>query len=245
MSMAVSSGRIRRHINRHDRGDLCDADSRVRACERAGVSGSPPRRPHRPCAGGESDRPGLRMPTMLLSLDCARSEPCASLAQSRLGLCGDTQVAAVPDWNDEGKSEICVWQFSLVRIVFSGQIAVSFAYGRNNIPGKGAAIPARCSDSAMRSIDDQSVRAAASIPLPHSGFKKLVARLVQIRPKSGPRCTCVPERPLFGRRWADIAVSLFERNARCHTPSLAHSRCRGAGTDQRHRRLRLRAGLRL
>jgi hypothetical protein len=45
------------------------------------------RRPHRPCAGGESDRFGMRMPTMILSLYRARSGPCSSLARSRLGFC--------------------------------------------------------------------------------------------------------------------------------------------------------------
>ena len=89
-----------------------------------------------------------------------------------------------------------------------------------NISGKGAAIL----QDALIQLADQSVLAAAGIPLPQSGFKKLIARFVQIRPKSGPRCTRVPERPLFGRRWADIAVRLFERKARRHTPSIAHRR---------------------
>jgi len=44
-----------------------------------------PRRPHRPCAGGESDVSGKRAATNVLSLNCASSEPCSSFAQSRLG----------------------------------------------------------------------------------------------------------------------------------------------------------------
>ena len=89
------------------------------------------------------------------------------------------------------------------------------------MPGKGAEIPEFRSDSAMRSRADQSVQAAASIPFPRSGFGKPIARFVQICPKSGPRCTRVPERPLFGHGWADIAVGLSERNARRHAPCLA------------------------
>ena len=56
----------------------------------------------------------------------------------------------------------------------------------------------------------------------------------------------LPERSLFGRRWADIAVRHFERNARRHTPSLAHRSVRGqprgrplASVDDYGRRLRI------